>query len=274
MIGGRVQIVIGDPLASSNNLDGRIPRTTVVYRLKPGSSADRLFDFVCVGGCYESLGLSNDGALLAYDAIDGLRIRRLGDGDDRVLAPSDRSARNYRSRGNPSWSADGRWVSFDYSGEAVTQGAIEVATGREHRIGNQTVPRWSPTGASICEGTVTGRDGQILQPDSGQSVTIANINNSSNFHHFTACAWAPDGRVAMGFSAGIRILAPDFTATSEMYGVGIPAAWAADGKTLITWDPVEPRKYLPRVHRQLRSDGTTAPISLCQNDVLLAVLPE
>jgi hypothetical protein len=234
-----------------------------------GGAEERLFTFrrsdvITVG--MNVAAVSPDGTRVAYTASDGLHVRTLASGDDRLLLANMPRARDGSGAGfhydAPAWSPAGRWL-LVYRGAdppANIQNAGPVvldpsdpASARDVPLGGW--PAWSPDGQRLCgETRATVSDLALYTLNSGEvrNLTSARSADSIVPRDFGACTWLNDGELAAEYNVGglqLRIAVLDTTgrqiATLDAGAVLSGAIWLPNGSGVIVstlaGTPLEPQ---------------------------------
>jgi hypothetical protein len=199
---------------------GARPSTAAMLRRRLGDAHDeQLFVFHPSGflnQARDTAAVSPDGVDVAYAGDDGLHVRTLASGDDRLLlqsmpAPADRSVVGTHY-GRPVWSPGGRWLlvsrESDGPGNARNEGPLildpsDAASERDLPLAGS--PEWSPDGQELCGNTrATVDDVALYEVASGEvrNLTSSWFANASLAHAFGPCAWSSEGKLASGYDIG------------------------------------------------------------------------
>jgi TolB protein len=156
---------------------------------------------------------SADGAWIVFDRYDGRRkglyvMKADGSHLRRIVhAPG--------SEWGPSWSPDGRWITYARDGGGSPIMAVRRDGSHVHRVGKRIgeYPRYSPDGKKIVYG------------DSDGSIHIMRADGTHNHAISGALGdypdWSPNGKL-IGFSAGgdVWFVRPDGTHLHQVTSVG------------------------------------------------------
>ncbi len=275
----------------------RMDRATVYRAVLGGGKADPLVEFdcgspVCLSGSRSSVAVAPDGVRVAIASAGSILLHDLRTKTTVNVAQAGPSVGLHGGlkASRPNWSADGRYLGFGQGIEVDDLYAYDTVTGTRTKIANQTALHWSRSGASVCSGGPTnGRDGQVFTLPSNDSRLFPTPDgNSPQGGYYYGCAWAKDGRVALGFTEAsdglgrrgtsvIQLFDRQLRPIGEWGGETSPIVWAADDRSLIAarYEVADPRYSGLRIsgYVLLQPGGTVMPLALRAGDEILDVLP-
>ncbi|MGH7623114.1 MAG: hypothetical protein ACREMU_12295, partial [Gemmatimonadaceae bacterium] len=258
VVGGTTWLYYFSILDASNGT----PAMAVMLRRPLGGDTDeRLFMFrpsPYLRYADDVATVSRDGTRVAYTSDDGLHLRTLASGVDRLLLqnmprPADRSrAGSHYSR--PIWSPAGRWLlverESDPPANAPNEGPVLLdpsVPGSERDLPIRGTPVWSPDGQQLCGNTrATESDVALYTVANGEvrDVTSSWSATARLAHSFGFCAWSPSGILTSGDNfqtiqlelavfdtSGTKIAV--LNAGAVLPGSGVPTLWLPDSSGVL-----------------------------------------
>lgn len=131
------------------------------------------------------------------------------------------------------WSPDGRHLVVPISGDdRVVVADIDAGTEVRHVLANATTADWSPDGQELVVGSLDSDNGDA------RTVTIVDARTGATrtlIDGGDAPTWSPNGdwiATAVIGRPGITLVRPDGHVGPTLNGLGGPAWWSSDGRSL------------------------------------------